>query len=381
MGEQNISKAVVQDRDELFDEYTIDSMQMDSPTGQKEQGYMNSNFEQQWGYFNKIPDLKVAILGKAIWTVGKGFTCDPSTQAIVDHMRGWGKDSFEDIIFNMEVMKRVSGDAFAEIVWDDPKERNFAINIVPLNPKNIKIIVNEFGQVVRYEQWIGAQHGKIITAIKKLLGKNPVRKIDVKDMFHLCHNRLGDQIHGISDIDVVESTILAQEKNFTYAERAAELSSHPFFVFKLKSDNETKLAITQENIKNAINQGTFAIFPDDDNSLTIEPPVQINPGSTVFEFENLARNRFFRATGTPQVLAGNSSGSEAGTKMEYFANEQIWEKDQTYLEKQILNQLYLKINFNPPATMQAALQTDESKDGSAHMLNMQPNDTTAGVGR
>lgn len=366
MPELNISNAVVGETATIFDEYEISSMHTDGVTAQKETTWQNSRFGIQWGYFNQVPDLKQAILLKGIWVVGKGYTCNPLTSIRLRDIRGWGKDSFDDILFNMEVMKRVSGDSYAEIIWNDKEERDFVINLKVLDPASIKIVVDSKGIIKRYEQ-------------TDKTTKEPI-KFDPRDIFHLSHNRLADQIHGISDIDVIESTITAQEKNFVNAQRQTDLDSRPFLLFKLKTDNQAKIAVVQNKINDALNKGTYMVIPDDENILSYEV-VKITPGTSVFDFETLAKNRFFRSVGLPQVLAGTSSGSEAGTKMEYFSNEQIWEKDQRFLEKQLRNQLRIELNLIPPATMQQDLQGDEAKDGAAHMLNMQPNDTTAGVGR
>jgi hypothetical protein len=82
----------------------------------------------------------------------------------------------------------------------------------------------------------------------------------------------------------------------------------------------------------------------------------------------------------PLVIFGAAGGTESGSKMEYLAHEQIFEKDQKYLEESIWSQLFLKINLLPPTSMIDNLATDENKDANAQ-LGLQPNDVTAGVGK
>jgi hypothetical protein len=37
---------------------------------------------------------------RAIWTVGKKIEADPETTVILDHISGWGKDTFRNILKN-----------------------------------------------------------------------------------------------------------------------------------------------------------------------------------------------------------------------------------------------------------------------------------------
>ena len=67
----------------------------------------------------------------ATWSLGRGFETDPDTQAILDGITGWGEDTFNSILWNMLVTKKVMGDAFAEIIRSD--ETGEIINIKPLD--------------------------------------------------------------------------------------------------------------------------------------------------------------------------------------------------------------------------------------------------------
>lgn len=49
------------------DDYEVEPLQTDGPSDLKETTYMNSRWSTQFGYFNTIPDLKSAIIMKAIW--------------------------------------------------------------------------------------------------------------------------------------------------------------------------------------------------------------------------------------------------------------------------------------------------------------------------
>ena len=141
MTAMNIDNARTSDMTNRVDDYEVGALVIDGPTGGEEIEYMNEMWPIYWGYFNTHPDLKSAILMKAIWNVGKGYTADFATQALLDNITGWGKDSFDEILFNMETQKRVNGDAFAEIIRN-PKTGTL-VNLKPLDPGSIKIIVDE----------------------------------------------------------------------------------------------------------------------------------------------------------------------------------------------------------------------------------------------
>jgi len=85
--------------------------------------------------------------------------------------------------------------------------------------------------------------------------------------------------------------------------------------------------------------------------------------------------------GLPQIVFGAGNSTESGGKIEYLAHEQVFEKDQLFVEKQIWNQLQLKIDLIPPTSMLENLQNDYSKDGAAQEINIQKSDVTAGSGR
>jgi hypothetical protein len=88
---------------------------------------------------------------------------------------------------------------------------------------------------------------------------------------------------------------------------------------------------------------------------------------------------FYRSLGLPLTVFGAASGTESQSKIEYLAHEQVFSKDQRFLENQIWNQLYLRIKLNSPVTLLENLQTDEAKDGNQGM-EIQQSDVTAGSG-
>src|SRR3990167_6008194 len=137
--ELSITQAAASDMSNVVKNAAVASMQVDSAGSQEETTWENADWSKQWGYFNTIPELKSAIIMKAIWAVGKGYIADPETSVILDHISGWWKDTFDDILFNMEIIKSIGGDAYAEIIRGDDKAKTI-INLKPLDPGSMRVV-------------------------------------------------------------------------------------------------------------------------------------------------------------------------------------------------------------------------------------------------
>ena len=326
---------------------TINSMSVDSTTSSlDETKWMNSNASEQWGFFNSVPDLKSALLMKAIFNVGKGWKADTRTTVILEHISGWGKDSFRDILFNMEVCRKVFGDSFAEIIRDE--ETNILLNLKPLNPERMEIITGKDGLIKRYDYH---------------QADGNIKKFEPKDIFHLCNNRMCDQIHGISDISVLKETILADAENFKLVQQIMRNQAMPFIIWKLKTDDPTKIAVFKSNVLEARKIGVDMCIPDDDDTVTHEV-VELVVSANIFAWRDELRNRFYRTIQLPQIVPGAGGNStESESKTIYYSFEQICQNEQNFLESQIWNQLFIHIDLIPPETMGVGLQQDTAKDG------------------
>ena len=366
MPELDISNARASDMENAFTETTVAPKTTEGISDAKETWYVNSLWPQHWAYFNEHPELKAAILMKAIWNVGKGYIADPQVEAILDGITGWGKDTFQDVLFNLEVCRRIGRDSFAEIIRDD--ETGELLNLKPLDPSSIRIVVNEKGILERYEQI--SKLGKTTTVL---------RTFKPQEIFQLSNNRLADQIHGISDIESLDKTILAEIESFTDIKKVMHRQAKPFIIFKLKTDNEATINALVAKVDALRNKGEDLFIPDDEDILSYEV-VQVNMSSVIMQWRQEVTNKFYRALGLPMIIFGTSGSTESGGKMEYFAHEQVFEHDQRFLENQIWAQLGLRINLIPPTSMAQALQSDSKKD-AMQGLEIQPSDVTAGKGR
>lgn len=356
---------------------TFDSFAYDGVSSAKETVWQNDRWLTDWTSFNRIPKLKSAILMKSTWTVGKGYEADIRTKAILDHITGNGKESFIDILFNLVVCKQVGGDAFAEIIRDDLDQ---LINLKVLDPGSMRIVYDEHGIIKRYEQLKANPTAGVINKFKNVFrGKNTVfEEFKPDQIFHLSHDNLAGQIHGISVPQSVEQIILADDENFKIMKKLTRFQAVPFIIFKVKTDNAGTIANFKANIKSARENGEDLIIPDDDNLLTWET-VQLNPSALLMEWRTSLNNEFYRAVGMPLILFGSAGTTESGGKIEYLGHETVFEHDQRHIEEQIEQQLGLKINLVSPTSLLENLQRDENKDVQ-NALSFQQNDVQAGSG-
>lgn len=357
-----ISNTVISNMSNVVQDVTVPSLNTDGSNGSEEYTWMNTRWPEFWGYLNAIPELKSALLMKATWDTGKGYTCDPETAVILDHVSGWGKDTFLDILFNMDLISRLGGDAFAEIIRDS--DSGLLLNLKVLDPGSIKIVVDKKGIIKRYEQT-----NKITKDVVKFMPE---------DIFHLSHNRLADQIHGISDVISMEQTILAELENFTDLKKIMHRYAKPMVIFKLKTDDINKINAFVVKMDNATKLGENIYVPDDENTLSYEV-IQINVSNLVLEWRESINRKFYRALGLPLVLFGSAGTTESGGKIEYLAHEQVFSHDQKFIEEQVWNQLFLRIKLNSPVTLLENLQQDERKDANQG-LEFQKQDMTPGAG-
>jgi len=347
----------------VVQDVTVYTKNTDGATGQDEYTWQNADWTTYWGYFNDedLGELKNAFVMKSVWNVGKGYTCDAETKVILDHISGWGKDTFQDILFNMDLISRLGGDSYAEIIRD---ESGLLLNLKVLDPGSIKIVVDKKGIIKRYEQ------------TSKITGE-PL-KFKPSEIFHLSHNRFADNVHGISDIVSIKNTILAEKESFRDTKKLMHRQVRPFIIFKLGTDDLTKINAFKDKADSALNLGENMYVPFDDKTLSYEV-VKVDLSPTVLAWRDSLRQKFYRSLGLPLTVFGAASGNESQSKIEYLAHEQVFAQAQMFLEEQIWNQLYLKIKLNSPVTLLENLQTDEQKDGNQG-LEIQPNDITAGSG-
>lgn len=328
----------------------------------------NPNWPKYLGYFKTNSDFQSAILLKTMWVLGQGYETDPETKIQLENISGWGKDTFDDICKNLESCALIGGNGYAEIIFNDSGD---IINLKPLDPGTIKHVVDGKGMIKRYEQW-----SKLGDKPKKVASFNP------NEIFHVVTERVADEIHGLERTEAIEKVLSANEENFNDMKKLMQRQVKPLILWKLKTEDQTKIKNFVRKIETAKSLGEDMFIPDDEDIVTYE--VVFTPSNALqspFQWRDNLRNDFYRTVNLPQILAAaGGQSTESESKVIYLGHEVIIRARQRYWEKQIWNQLAIKLKFVQPASLETGLRVDEQKD-AGQGLNFQPNETTAGVGR
>lgn len=360
MATQNIGQSTTTTLSSTISNYSLASETIDE-AGQ----YIywdNPYFTEYLAYYKNIPQLKQAVDGLALWTAGRGYITDARTKAILEHIQGWGEDTFDSILMNLIMIKKINGDAYAEIIRDENDD--VIINLKPLNPANIKIKVNSKGLIDSYEE--------IDNTTKK--GK---RVYKPNKILHLCNNRIANEIHGQSVIDSIKWIIDAKQEAMQDWRRILHRST--IRVLYVDVEDSSRLNTIKAQYAEAIKKGEVLVLPvkKGDAELTdyTAPPAEV--------FLNWIRyldSIFYEALGIPKIIVGGSQEyTEASSKIGYLTFEQVYATEQRQLEQDIWNQLYLRVEFERPISLKQDVV--ESEAANTGQTGFQPTDTAAQLGR
>lgn len=349
MAELDIRETTTTGMDTAVSNYAVGSKIIDE-AGTNETYWDSPNWSKYLGYYKSIPELKKAVDALAYWTAGKGYKCDSRTQIILNIITGWGEDTFQSILQNMLVVKKINGDAFAEIIRE---KSDILINLKPLNPSNVRIVVNPKGIIIGYD-------------IKQADGKSKRFKPD--DIFHISNDRIANEIHGISVVEACQWVIDARNEAMSDWRRILHRNLAGLRIIEVDEDDPSKLTTLKNQWHTAIDKGEVLILPKGTASpVNINPPV--NPENWIRYLENF----FYQAVGIPKIILGGSQEfTEASSKIGYLTFEQIYMTEQRLLEQDIHVQLGLDIEFERPVSLKDELIQSEA--ANTGQVGMQPNE-------
>lgn len=358
----DIGQTTYTDMTNQQDEYSVADQITDAPDVGEYRHYF-SDWTKWLGYYKQIPELRAAIDCLATWTVGKGFTADPLTEAHLMLIRGHGNDSFNTILENMIRVMHINGDSFAEIIRD---EDGNLINIKPIDPSSM-VIVAEKGVIKEYEQ------------ITKIDDKKQVKKFGITEILHLSRNRVADEVHGVSMVEALETMILARNEAMADMKTLMHRHVKPMRLWYVDTDDATEIATFKEQVDEAHNETENLIVPKG----TVEHELVSVPQNATLSpinWINLLRQEIFRVARVPEIIVGGSTElTEASAKIAYLAFQQTVEEEQLYIEESIMKQLFMFINLEFPASLERDLLSDKRKDVGS--MQFAPADVTAGVGQ
>jgi hypothetical protein len=360
MTELNISQTQTSTHDASIGSHIIDSEITDSAQDQKETEWRNHDWSEQFGLYKNNRTIRNAIDALARWTIGKGYlVVDNFNRLILLNIKGNGKETFNSILKNLKKVMEIGGDAFAEIIKN---KKGFLINLKPIDPGIVGIVQNRKGIIIHYNIY------------SKTNNKKKVGKIMPENMFHLSRNRIADEIHGTSLVDVLKWVVTAKEEAERDNRTMLRRNITPIRIWKLKSDKEAKITAFKEKVKAAKEDFEDIFIPMDTVETEVSgvaPNATLDPKQWIKDLDN----QFYETAGVPKIIVGNSSEfTEAAGKIVYLSFEQTIEEGQLDIEEQVLMQLSIQINLEFPASLRQEILTGESK--SETMQAATPEDTS-----
>jgi len=357
MANLDLNTATTTDFTNQVTDFIVESKSLDAANDNGETYVYFTDAAEDFGYYFNHPQVSSPINSLATWAVSRGWeTDDEILKQELEHVTGMGKDTFETIMWNHEVVKLAVGDAFAEVM----RKKDTIINIIPISPERVKVVIKG-PRIIRYEIWNG----------KKWVIKKP------EQILHSQNKRIGDQTHGTSLIQsnkkVIDALLEANDDERTIKHRDKALG-----IAYYDTTNSTKILSAKSEIHKAVENGDMLLLPKDE--LKIEP----YPSRSSEDRQNWLQyleNLNYQTGGVPRSIATSDGTSEVGGKMGHVIFEPIYTKEQVDLEGDLWNQMGIKIKFNRPPSLggMEPAPIDESKNTG--QIGIQPNDVEASMTR
>ena len=354
------------DMENKVTDFSVDTATTDGVQNQKETFYDNPNFSKWYGYYNDktgdkgAPGLKKAIDAFATWVLGQGFTTQlESDKTILERITGKGEESFLDVMWNMKVIAKVNGDSYAEIIRN---ENGDLLNLRCLSPENMRIVYNDKGIIIRYEQ-MNKDKDDVLHEFK------PTK------ILHFSNDRVADELGGVSVVPAVKWDLDARQEAKAGYRRALKRSS--VRILFVAEGDITRLTTLKTQYESGLDKGEVVIItgePKDYEFIDLAPPNVQN----YIVWISYLDNQIFLDIGTPKVIMGSvDSIPESGGKISYLSYEQIYKRETRGMEADIWNQLDIRVSFIPPASIVDGVADEKS----TAQTGFQPNDVQAGVGK
>lgn len=363
MAEYKLSRTTTTDLTGAVDDFSVDTGFIDSASEQQKETYWDyPDAPANLGYYKTIPELKKAVDALAMWVAGKGYVADsPFIDTLLKNITGWGEDTFESIVNNLIIQKKIFGDAYAEIVR---KENGDPINIKPLYTGDMRVVVGEDGVINHYEHRIRSRKD------------SEPRILKPSDVLHLVNDRIANEIHGTSIIEACKWVIDARNEAMKDYRKVLHRNVVPVRIIEIDTDNAAERDAMIREYEDAINKGEVLVLPKGtaeikDTTINIQDPIT---------WIRYLENFFYQAVGIPKVILGGSEEfTEASSKIGYLTFEQVYSKEQRELEADFRNQIGIAITFNKPVSLKNELLQSESKNTG--QVGFQQNETTASMTR
>ncbi len=313
------------------------------------------------GYYRTLGDVKGPIDTNVLQAIGQGWTS--KQKALLEKIRGNGKDIFDSIAMNFMTQYEICGDSFTEIIRDT---RRRLINLKPLNPGEIRIVANIKGIISRYEQIANREAGQGDEKRKVLKVWNP------EEIFHLPWNRIANEIHGISRIEKLSLQIkkIQQAKDITSVIHRRHMT--PVKIWEVDTDDTTEMATFKGKVDGIYKNVENLVVPMGSAKAII---LQMQKGTieeSVIWLRHL-EEELTKGFGVPNVTQGSESGSSEATSKILHLNYQPRSKlHRMFIEKQMKAQLNIEIEFKESPSIDPALLTDARKNTGDDVTDNNP---------
>ena len=336
-------------------DYSEPSKTTDNIDSQDENKWRNKDFHKYYGFYDEIGAYKAAINSYATWTTGQGYTTESARdKVILDHITGWGEDTFQSILWGMIVVKKFGGDSYSEIIRDE--ETGTLINLKPLDSGKMSHVTNKKGRLIRYDY---------------LMSDGEEKGFKPNDILHFCNDRILDEPHGTATTVAVEWVIGALEEARRDYRRVAHRST--VRILYVEEEDTGRRANLKKDYAEAIKSGDVLILPGNAKDYQFQD-LNVPPVTAFLAWIGYLENHFYQALGVPKVvLGGTQENTEASAKVGVLVYEPVWVREISELEADIWNQLGIKIKINKQPSMMDNVQQQESKNNA--QTGFQPNDT------
>lgn len=358
MVELNLSSATTTNLAGTVPDFIVQAKALDAVNNNGKTYWYFAEATKHYGYYLAVSEVFNCANALATWTTHRGWECsDPYMKAQLRHVRGHGKTSFTQMMWQHVVVKKIVGDSFIECKWNE--KRTVLLNMIPISPERVRLVYGEDGLLDGYEVWNGKDW----------------KPVKLENMLHSSNNRLADQLHGTSQL-TASQRIIDYINEAIDDERIIKHRDKALGIVYYKTDNTGKISYANQQIEKAVKNGEMVGLPEGTAKIEAYPSRGSEDRSGWMQ---VLQNKFYQDFGVPRSIASSDGTSEVGGKMGHVIFEPIYTKEQKDLEDDLLNQQGIKITFNRPPSLGGLVKEEEQKNSG--QLNLQPNDSVVNLNR
>ena len=288
------------------------------------------------GLYRKIPEIRSSIDTECRWIIGKELICDDKTKKIIDRIRGNGKQTFRQILFNAKRVSKICGDSHSEIIRD---KAGRLVNLKILDAGTIEVTANSKNIINHYNQ----------ISDKYSNNKKVLADWQPNEIFHIMNDAIADEIHGIPETEKLIKLIKKLHLGLDDYSVILHRYGKPTFFYEANTDDETELAKITTTINNAVKNFENVVMPkgtlDKIEKTSVPQYTSIDP----LPWFKYLKSYFTESSNVPEVIRGRGEEINivAGKLNVASFRQKIIMQQREYSE-QIEAQLGLDIKFQEP---------------------------------